>query len=134
MMAATSGSGFLGGIISGILGFYAVIGLKKVFEKLPRSLEGIKTILLFPLLGIAISGFIMHFVVNNPLGALNIAISDWLTNLGTGNAVLLGLILGLMMSCYMCGRVNQAAYLFGTVLLARVIYVPMAAIMPVGLL
>src|SRR5690625_1023701 len=111
MMAATSGSGFLGGIIAGFLGGYVVVGLKKALEKLPRSLEGIKTILLFPLLGIAISGFIMHFVVNNPLGALNIAISDWLTNLGTGNAALLGLILGLMMSFDMGGPVNKAAYL-----------------------
>ena len=133
MMAATSGSGFLGGIIAGFLGGYVVIGLKKVLEKLPRSLEGIKTILLFPLLGIAISGFIMHFVVNNPLGALNIAISDWLTNLGTGNAVLLGLILGLMMSFDMGGPVNKAAYLFGTGLLASGIYEPMAAIMAAGM-
>ena len=133
MMAATSGSGFLGGIIAGFLGGYVVVGLKKALEKLPRSLEGIKTILLFPLLGIAISGFIMHFVVNNPLGALNIAISDWLTNLGTGNAVLLGLILGLMMSFDMGGPVNKAAYLFGTGLLASGIYEPMAAIMAAGM-
>lgn len=65
---------------------------------LPSSLEGIKTILLFPLLGIAVTGFIMHFVVNNPLSALNTAISNWLTGLGTGNAVLLGIVLGLMMA------------------------------------
>src|SRR5690625_3930141 len=133
MMAPTSGSGFLGGIIAGFLGGYVVVGLRKALETLPRSLEGIKTRLLFPLLGIAISGFIMHFVVNNPLGALNIAISDWLTNLGTGNAVLLGLILGLMMSFDMGGPVNKAAYLFGTGLLASGIYEPMAAIMAAGM-
>ncbi|MEN2768442.1 PTS fructose transporter subunit IIABC [Ornithinibacillus xuwenensis] len=133
MMAATSGSGFLGGIVAGFLGGYIVVGLKKLLSGLPSSLEGIKTILLYPLLGIAFTGFIMFFVVNTPLSALNTAISDWLTNLGTGNAIFLGIVLGLMMSFDMGGPVNKAAYLFGTGLIASGVYGPMAAIMAAGM-
>lgn len=133
LMAASSGAGFLGGIVAGFLAGYIVVGLKKVLEGLPSSLEGIKTILLFPLLGIAITGFIMHFVVNNPLSALNGAISNWLTDLGTGNAIFLGIVLGLMMSIDMGGPVNKAAYLFGTGLIASGVYEPMAAIMAAGM-
>lgn len=133
MMAANSGAGFLGGMVAGFLAGYVVVGLKKVLAGLPSSLEGIKTILLFPLLGIAITGFIMHFVVNNPLSALNTAISNWLTGLGTGNAVLLGIVLGLMMAIDMGGPVNKAAYLFGTGLIASGVYEPMAAIMAAGM-
>ncbi|MCM3240223.1 fructose-specific PTS transporter subunit EIIC [Heyndrickxia oleronia] len=133
MMAANSGAGFLGGMVAGFLAGYIVVGLKKVLAGLPSSLEGIKTILLFPLLGIAITGFIMHFVVNNPLSALNTAISNWLTGLGTGNAVLLGIVLGLMMAIDMGGPVNKAAYLFGTGLIASGVYEPMAAIMAAGM-
>ncbi|GIN42214.1 PTS fructose transporter subunit IIABC [Heyndrickxia oleronia] len=133
MMAANSGAGFLGGMVAGFLAGYVVVGLKKVLAGLPSSLEGIKTILLFPLLGIAVTGFIMHFVVNNPLSALNTAISNWLTGLGTGNAVLLGIVLGLMMAIDMGGPVNKAAYLFGTGLIASGVYEPMAAIMAAGM-
>lgn len=133
MLAATGGAGFLGGLVAGFLAGYLVVGLKKVFSGLPASLEGIKTILLYPLLGIALTGFIMLYVVNKPVGALNTAISDWLSGLGTGNAVLLGIILGLMMSFDMGGPVNKAAYVFGTGLLASGVYEPMAAIMAAGM-
>ncbi len=105
MMAATSGAGFLGGLVAGFLGGYIVVGIRKLLAGLPSSLEGIKTILLFPLLGIAITGFIMHFVVNTPLSALNTWISNWLSSLGTANAVLLGVILGLMMAIDMGGPI-----------------------------
>ncbi|WP_371932588.1 hypothetical protein [Bacillus carboniphilus] len=77
-MAANGDAGFLGGLIAGFLAGYIVVGLKKLFSGLPASLEGIKTILIYPLLGIAITGFIMLYVVNQPVGALNTAISDWL--------------------------------------------------------
>ncbi|WP_251551497.1 PTS fructose transporter subunit IIABC [Neobacillus muris] len=133
MMAASGGAGFLGGLVAGFLAGYVVVGLKKVLAGIPASLEGIKTILLFPLLGIAITGLIMHFVVNKPVGALNTAISDWLSGLGTGNAVILGIILGLMMSFDMGGPVNKAAYVFGTGLIANGVYEPMAAIMAAGM-
>ncbi|MEK4147746.1 fructose-specific PTS transporter subunit EIIC [Robertmurraya sp. FSL W8-0741] len=133
MLAATGGAGFLGGLVAGFLAGYLVVGLKRIFSGLPASLEGIKTILLYPLLGIALTGFIMLYVVNKPVAALNTGISDWLSTLGTGNAVLLGIILGLMMSFDMGGPVNKAAYVFGTGLLASGVYGPMAAIMAAGM-
>ncbi|ULT57689.1 fructose-specific PTS transporter subunit EIIC [Neobacillus drentensis] len=133
MLANAGGAGFLGGLIAGFLAGYLVVGLKKVLTFMPASLEGIKTILLYPLLGIALTGFIMLFVVNKPVGALNLAISHWLSNLGTGNAVLLGIILGAMMSFDMGGPINKAAYVFGTGLLANGVYEPMAAIMAAGM-
>ncbi|MBU5467388.1 fructose-specific PTS transporter subunit EIIC [Virgibacillus sp. MSJ-26] len=133
LMAANSDAGFLGGLVAGFLAGYLVVGLKKLFASLPSSLEGIKTILLYPLFGIAITGFIMFFVVNKPLSLLNTAISDWLTGLGTGNAIFLGVILGLMMAVDMGGPVNKAAYLFGTGLIASGIHEPMAAIMAAGM-
>ncbi|MBT2734131.1 PTS fructose transporter subunit IIABC [Bacillus sp. ISL-7] len=133
MMAASGGAGFLGGLVAGFLAGYVVLLLKKVFAGLPRSLEGIKSILLYPLFGIAITGFIMLYVVNKPVAWLNGTIADWLTGLGTGNAVLLGIVLGLMMSFDMGGPVNKAAYVFGTGLLASGVYEPMAAIMAAGM-
>ncbi|MDQ1004659.1 PTS system fructose-specific IIC component [Neobacillus niacini] len=133
MLATSGGAGFLGGLVAGFLAGYLVVGLKKLLSGMPSSLEGIKTILLYPLLGIALTGFIMLFVVNKPVGALNTAISEWLSGLGTGNAVLLGIILGLMMSFDMGGPVNKAAYVFGTGLLANGVYEPMAAIMAAGM-
>ncbi len=133
MLAASGGAGFLGGLIAGFLAGYIVVLLKKMLANLPRSLEGIKAVLLFPLLGIAITGFIMHFVVNQPVALLNKAIASWLTGLGTGNAILLGIILGLMMAFDMGGPVNKAAYVFGTGLLASGVYQPMAAIMAAGM-
>lgn len=133
LLAATGGAGFLGGLVAGFLAGYLVLGLKKVFAGLPASLEGIKTILLYPLFGIALTGFIMLFLVNKPVGGLNQAITDWLSGLGTGNAVLLGVVLGLMMSFDMGGPVNKAAYVFGTGLLANGVYEPMAAIMAAGM-
>lgn len=133
MLATSGGAGFLGGLVAGFLAGYVVVGLKKVFAGMPSSLEGIKTILLYPLLGIAITGFIMLFVINKPVGALNTAISEWLSGLGTGNAILLGIILGLMMAFDMGGPVNKAAYVFGTGLLANGVFEPMAAIMAAGM-
>ncbi|MEH7075372.1 PTS fructose transporter subunit IIABC [Neobacillus drentensis] len=133
MMAAHGGAGFLGGLVAGFLAGYIVLLLKKVFAGLPRSLEGIKSILIYPLLGIAITGFLMHYVVNNPVAWINKEIADWLTGLGTGNAVLLGIVLGLMMSFDMGGPINKAAYVFGTGLLASGVYEPMAAIMAAGM-
>lgn len=133
MLAATGGAGFLGGIIAGFLAGYLVVGLKKVLSGLPAALEGIKTILLYPLLGIGLTGFIMLYVVNKPVAALDDAITGWLTGLGTGNAVLLGAVLGLMMAFDMGGPVNKSAYVFGTGLLASDVFGPMAAVMAAGM-
>lgn len=133
MLAANGGAGFLGGLVAGFLAGYVVVGLKKLFAGLPASIEGIKTILIYPLLGIALTGFIMIYVINKPVGALNTAITEWLSGLGTGNAVLLGILLGLMMAFDMGGPVNKAAYVFGTGLIANGVYEPMAAIMAAGM-
>jgi fructose PTS system EIIBC or EIIC component len=133
LLANSGGAGFLGGIIAGFLAGYIVVGLKKLLTSLPSSLEGIKTILLYPLLGIALTGFAMIYIVNGPVGALNTGITNWLSGLGTGNAVLLGLVLGLMMAFDMGGPINKAAYVFGTGLLANGVYEPMAAVMAAGM-
>ncbi|WP_071395240.1 PTS fructose transporter subunit IIABC [Bacillus tuaregi] len=133
LMAASGGAGFLGGLIGGFLAGYIVVGLKKLLASIPTSLEGIKTILLYPLLGIALTGFAMKFIVNTPVAAANNAITEWLSSLGTGNAVILGGLLGLMMAFDMGGPVNKSAYVFGTGLLASGVYDPMAAIMAAGM-
>ncbi len=133
MLATMGGAGFLGGLVAGFLAGYIVNGIKRFLKRLPASIEGIKTILLYPLLGITITGFMMYFVINKPVALLNTAITEGLSALGTGNAVLLGMILGLMMSFDMGGPINKAAYVFGTGLLASGVYAPMAAIMAAGM-
>jgi fructose PTS system EIIBC or EIIC component len=133
LIAANGGAGFLGGLIAGYLAGYLVLLIKKMVSRLPKSLEGIKSILIYPLLGIAATGFIMLYVINKPVAWLNAEITEWLTGLGTGNAILLGIILGLMMAFDMGGPINKAAYVFGTGLLASGVYEPMAAIMAAGM-
>ncbi|RHW42830.1 PTS fructose transporter subunit IIA [Neobacillus notoginsengisoli] len=133
VLANVGGAGFLGGLVAGFLAGYIVIGLKKLFATLPRSLEGVKTILLYPLFGIGLTGFLMIYLVNKPVGALNQGITEWLSGIGTGNAVLLGVVVGLMMAFDMGGPVNKAAYLFGTGLITNGVYEPMAAIMAAGM-
>ncbi|WP_409176410.1 fructose-specific PTS transporter subunit EIIC [Brevibacillus fortis] len=133
LLAATSGSGFLGGIIAGFLAGYIVVGLKKVLAGLPESLEGIKPMLLYPLLGILLTGFVMVYVVSEPIAAANTALGDWLKNMGTGNAVILGVILGAMMAFDMGGPVNKAAFTFGIAMIAEGNYTPHAAIMAAGM-
>lgn len=133
MMAASSGAGFLGGLIAGFLAGYVVIGLKKVLTGLPQALEGIKTILLYPLLSIFITGMTMLYVVNGPVSAMNTGLTNWLSGLGTANAVLLGIIVGGMMAVDMGGPINKSAYVFGTGLIANGVYEPMAAIMAGGM-
>lgn len=133
LLATTSGSGFLGGIIAGFLAGYIVLGLKKLFAGLPQSLEGIKPMLLYPLLGILITGFIMVYIVSDPVAAANTALGNWLKNMGTGNAVILGIILGAMMAFDMGGPVNKAAFTFGIAMITEGNYGPHAAIMAAGM-
>lgn len=132
-IAANSGAGFLGGLIAGFLGGYSIILLKKLFAKLPESLDGIKPVLLYPLFGVLITGVVMYLVVVGPVGALNNGMANWLNALGTGNKVLLGLVLGAMMSIDMGGPLNKAAYAFGIALVSTGNYYPMAAIMAGGM-
>ncbi|MDA5109241.1 fructose-specific PTS transporter subunit EIIC [Brevibacillus thermoruber] len=133
MLAASSGAGFLGGIIAGFLAGYTVAGLKKLFAGLPQSLEGIKPMLLYPLFGILITGFVMMYVVSEPVAAANAALGDWLKNMNQGNAVLLGMVLGAMMAFDMGGPVNKAAFTFGIAMIAEGNFAPHAAIMAAGM-
>lgn len=133
LMAASGGAGFLGGLIAGFLAGYAVLGLKKVFSGLPKSLEGIKPVLLYPLFGILITGMVMLFIVIEPVGALNTAMENWLAGMGTGNLVVLGLILGGMMAIDMGGPINKAAFTFGIAMIDAGNLAPHAAVMAGGM-
>ena len=117
-IAANGTSGFLGALVAGFVAGYIVLLLKKVFSKLPESLDGMKPVLLYPLFGIFLVGVIMQFVVEPPIGALNTAINNGLNGLNGASAVVLGVLLGGMMSVDMGGPVNKAAYVTGTGLLA----------------
>lgn len=112
-LAAQANAGFLGGLIAGFLAGYVVVGLKKLFSSLPAQLEGIKPVLIYPVLGLLITGIIMLKVVNPPVVALNEMLTSWLNSLGGTNAILLGLILGGMMAIDMGGPINKAAFTFG---------------------
>lgn len=132
-IAANGTSGFLGALVAGFVAGYIVLLLKKVFSKLPESLDGMKPVLLYPLLGIFLVGVIMQFVVEPPIGALNTAINNGLNGLNGASAVVLGVLLGGMMSVDMCGPVNKAAYVFGTASIAAGNYNIMAAVMIGGM-
>ncbi|RXY99054.1 MULTISPECIES: PTS fructose transporter subunit IIABC [Fictibacillus] len=132
-LASTGNSGFLGGLIAGFLAGYIVLGLKKLFSRLPQSLEGIKPVLLYPVFGILITGLIMLFVINDPVQALNEALSSWLQGLGKGNAILVGLLLGGMMAIDMGGPINKAAFTFGIAMIDAGNFAPHAAIMAGGM-
>lgn len=112
-------SGFLGGILAGFLAGYIVLGLKKLFAKLPQALDGIKPTLIYPLLGVLSIGVLMVFIFNPLIGLVNTGLSNALTILADKNLlVVLGLILGAMMAIDMGGPINKAAYVFGTGMLA----------------
>ena len=116
-LAVSGGAGFLGALLAGFIAGYLVVLLRKAFDKLPKSLEGIKPVLLYPVLGILAIGAIMTFLVNPPMSALNSWITELLNSMRGGNEVvlvLLGALLGGMMSIDMGGPINKAAYLFGT--------------------
>ncbi|WP_121661239.1 PTS fructose transporter subunit IIABC [Metabacillus litoralis] len=132
-MAAQGGAGFLGGLIAGFLAGYIVVLLKKLLSGMPASLEGIKPVLLYPVLSIFTVGMIMFFVVNKPVSALNGVISDFLGNLGTGNLILLGLLLGGMMAVDMGGPINKAAFTFGIAMIDAGNFAPHAAVMAGGM-
>lgn len=132
-IAANGTSGFLGALVAGFVAGYIVLLLKKVFSKLPESLDGMKPVLLYPLLGIFLVGIIMQFVVEPPIGALNTAINNGLNGLNGASAVVLGILLGGMMSVDMGGPVNKAAYVFGTASIAAGNYNIMAAVMIGGM-
>ncbi|MDY8025052.1 fructose-specific PTS transporter subunit EIIC [Paenibacillus polymyxa] len=112
LMAVNSNAGFLGGLAAGFMAGYVVIFLRKAFAGLPKALDGLKPILLYPVFGLLISGAIMFYLFDPIFGGINTWLVNVLNNLGTGNAVILGLILGGMMSIDMGGPFNKAAYAF----------------------
>lgn len=133
MIAANGKSGFLGALVAGFLAGYVIVLLKKIFSKLPEAIEKISPVLLYPLFGILITGLIMLFVVEPPIGALNTALNTALTNMSGTSKILLGIIVAGMMSIDMGGPFNKAAYVFGTASIAAGNYDIMAAVMIGGM-
>ncbi len=132
-LASEGGAGFLGGLIAGFLAGYVVVFLKRALANLPASLEGIKPVLLFPLLGSFISGMIMLLVVNEPIAAFMTWLMEVLNGMSGANAVLLGVIVGGMMAVDMGGPINKTAYVFGTAALTAGNQEVMAAVMAGGM-
>jgi PTS system fructose-specific IIC component len=132
VIADSVGAGFLGGIVGGFLAGYVVRWLNRNIN-LPRTLEGLKPVLILPLLGATIAGLLMYYVVGGPVAAALVSISGWLKGMQGSSAMVLGTILGCMMAFDMGGPVNKAAYTFATGLLASQIYEPMAAVMAAGM-
>jgi PTS system fructose-specific IIC component len=125
-------SGFLGALLAGFIGGYIVLFLKNAFKKLPKSLEGIKPVLLYPLLGIFLVAVVTTFI--NPfVGAINDGITSLLNGMGGTSKIILGVVVGGMMSVDMGGPVNKAAYVFGTAQLAEGNFDIMAAVMAGGM-
>lgn len=133
LISANNGGGFLGGLVGGFLGGYVILFLKKIFAKLPEKLEGIKPVLLYPLFGILITGVLMYTVVISPVATVNSGITNFLNSLGTGNLILLGVIVGGMMAIDMGGPINKAAFTFGIAAIAAGNYYPHAAVMAGGM-
>lgn len=112
LLAATSDAGFLGGLLAGFLAGYVVLGLKVLCSKMPKTLEGLKPILIYPVLGLLITGGLMYFIFDPVFSTINKFLVDQLQSLGTANAVILGTVLGGMMAIDMGGPFNKAAYTF----------------------
>ena len=132
IVAGLTGSGFLGGIIAGLVAGYFTQWLNGAI-KLPRSLAGLKPVLILPLISSLVVGLLMFYVVGVPVKAALDALTAWLTGMQTSSALILGLILGLMMAFDMGGPVNKAAYGFSVGLLASNVTAPMAAVMAAGM-
>jgi PTS system fructose-specific IIC component len=132
MLASKIGAGFLGGILAGFLAGYVAKALKD-YIRLPKSFQGIHTIVIIPVVSSLIVGLLMIFVIGTPIKLIMDGLAVWLKTLGTTNAILLGLILGAMMASDMGGPINKAAYTFGVGLLGSGVYEPMAAIMAAGM-
>ncbi|EKG9567379.1 PTS fructose transporter subunit IIBC [Vibrio parahaemolyticus] len=132
MLASSTGAGFLGGIAAGfIAGYAAKLLADKV--KLPQSMEALKPILIIPFVATLFTGLVMIYIVGGPVSGIMNGLTDFLNNMGSDSAVLLGIILGAMMCFDLGGPVNKAAYAFGVGLLASQTYAPMAAIMAAGM-
>ena len=133
MIAANGKSGFLGALAAGFIAGYVILLLKKICDKLPESLEKLAPVLFYPVFGILIMGAGMNFVVEPVMGAINTALNSGLASMSGTSKVLLGFILGAMMSVDMGGPFNKAAYVFGTASIAAGNYDIMAAVMIGGM-
>lgn len=132
-LANNGGSGFLGAILAGFLAGYTILLLKKAFAGLPKSLDGIKPVLLYPLISVFIVGFITAAAVNPVMGELNAWIVTVLDSIGTANKIVLGFVIGAMLAADLGGPINKAAYLFSVGALATGNYEVMAAAMCSGM-
>lgn len=118
LMASNGGAGFLGGIVGGFFAGYLVVFLEKLFKGLPKTLDGLKAIFLYPLLGVFITGLFMSVIVS-PMAGINQSLMEFLKGFQDSNPILLGLVIGCMSAFDMGGPVNKAAYVTGTLLLAE---------------
>ena len=125
-------AGFLGALFAGFVGGYIVVGLRKLFSKLPKSLEGIKPVLLYPVIGIFLAAVVTTFI-NPYMGMINDGLTHFLNGMGGASRIVLGMVLGGMMSIDMGGPFNKAAYVFGTAQLAEGNFEVMAAVMAGGM-
>lgn len=132
-LANAGGSGFLGALIAGFVAGYLIVGLRRLFGALPQSLEGIKPVLLYPVLGVLLMGIAITFVINPPVSALNNWLMDTLKHMDSTSRIMLGIIFGGMMAVDMGGPVNKAAYVLGTGFLATGEYGIMASVMAGGM-
>ncbi|GAB2491788.1 fructose-specific PTS transporter subunit EIIC [Alkalibacterium psychrotolerans] len=112
LLAVESDAGFLGGLVAGFVAGYVMLWIKKLMRNVPKTFEGLKSILLYPVAGLLVVGLLMFFLIGPFFAVINNAMLGFLENLGTGNAVLLGAVLGGMMAVDMGGPVNKAAYAF----------------------
>jgi fructose PTS system EIIBC or EIIC component len=131
-LSSTLGAGFIGGIVAGFLAGY-IARFMKEHLKLPKSLKSLLPILIIPFITTLIVGLLMVFVIGTPVAWIMNAMETWLKSMGTGNLVLLGIIMGGMMAVDMGGPINKASYMVGTALLASNICAPMAAVMAAGM-
>ena len=133
LMAANGKSGFLGALVAGFVSGYLILLLRKLCDKLPEALEKIAPVLIYPVFGILGIGLLMNFAVEPIMGAINTALNNGLTGMGSSSKIVLGLILGGMMAIDMGGPFNKAAYVFGTAAIAAGNYDIMAAVMIGGM-
>ena len=132
LMAANGGGGFLGSLLAGIIAGYVVLGLKRLFSPLPLSLAGFRSIILYPLFGMVVTGIIMNTLIS-PLSVVHNLTIGWISNIGFVLALLFAAIVGIMMAYDLGGPINKLAYLLGLGLLFSGVYEPMASIMAAGM-
>lgn len=132
-LAANGKSGFLGALVAGFAAGYLILLLRKICEKLPEAIEKLAPVLLYPVIGIFLMGIGMNYVVEPVMGAINTALNNGLTGMGSSSRIILGLVLGGMMAIDMGGPFNKAAYVFGTASIAAGNYDIMAAVMIGGM-